>query len=100
LGAIGILNIERTRERVSIITISVLALAARIGKSSSTCSNTYLGLPDAGCINLSDMEALLQRTVPVTPIPVTVDVDDGYNTSIRVRLESGAIGLKEELLFA
>ena len=58
----------------------------------------------AGCryINLSDMEALLQRTVPLTPIPVMVDVDDGYGNVLCVvqtvrRLEAaGAAGIMME----
>jgi 2-methylisocitrate lyase-like PEP mutase family enzyme len=48
------------------------------------------------------MEALLQRTVPVTPIPVMVDVDDGYGNvpcvvqTVRRLEASGAAGIMME----
>jgi 2-methylisocitrate lyase-like PEP mutase family enzyme len=68
----------------------------------STVSNTLLGAPDAGFVNLTDMEYVLRRTLSGVSIPVVVDVDNGYGNATNVlhtvrTLESaGAAGIMME----
>lgn len=48
----------------------------------STVTNTLLGMPDAGYLNLSEIEFVVSRTVAVSPVPVLVDIDDSYGPAI------------------
>jgi 2-methylisocitrate lyase-like PEP mutase family enzyme len=51
----------------------------------STVCNTLLGLPDAGFLTLTEMEFILARSAAVSPIPIVVDIDNGYGSAINVQ---------------
>lgn len=66
------------------------ALIAKAGfpitvMGGSTVSNTLLGLPDAGFLTLTDMEYMVAKATAVCPIPMLVDIDNGYGNAINVR---------------
>lgn len=45
-------------------------------------SNTELGLPDIGFLNLSDMAQSVERIAGVVDLPLVVDADTGYGNSV------------------
>lgn len=82
-------------------------IAARAGfravwLGSSGVSNALLGKPDAGLINLAEMEFVTRKLTATCKIAVLVDADDGYGYALNVihtvrTLErAGAAGLMIE----
>jgi 2-methylisocitrate lyase-like PEP mutase family enzyme len=78
-------------------------LVARAGFAAawmggSGISITHLGEPDAGYINLSDMELVLRRAIRAAEIPLLADIDNGYGSyaavvrSISIVEAAGAAG--------
>jgi 2-methylisocitrate lyase-like PEP mutase family enzyme len=45
-------------------------------------SNTELGLPDIGILNLSDMAGAVERIAGVVDLPLVVDADTGYGNAV------------------
>lgn len=56
--------------------------AAWIGSSGVT--NTLMGMPDVGYVNLTDMDFIVRKAVASCDIPLLVDVDDGYGYALNV----------------
>jgi 2,3-dimethylmalate lyase len=71
--------------------------AAWLGGSGIT--NTLLGMPDAGYLNLTDMEYVLKRAVDSSNIGILADIDDGYGSFLNVMYSikavegAGAVGV-------
>jgi len=55
-----------------------------IGVSGNTVAASYLGLPDMGFLNLSDMINVCGRIASAVNIPVLVDADTGYGNAMQV----------------
>ena len=55
-----------------------------IGVSGNTVAASYLGMPDMGFLNLSDMVNVCGRIASAVSIPVLVDVDSGYGNAMQV----------------
>jgi len=55
-----------------------------IGVSGNTVAASYLGLPDMGFLNLSDMINVCGRIASAVHIPVLVDADTGYGNAMQV----------------
>ncbi len=55
-----------------------------IGLSGNAVSASYLGLPDMGFLNLSDMANVARRIAAAVTIPVLVDVDTGFGNPMGV----------------
>ena len=72
---------------------------AAIGLSGNAVSAAYLGLPDMGFLNLSDMANVARRIAAVVDIPLLVDADTGYGNAMAVRRtvreleQAGAAGI-------
>lgn len=70
-----------------------------IGLSGNAVSAFYLGLPDMGFLNLSDMVDVARRITAAVSIPVLVDVDTGYGNpmgiqrTVRELEQAGAAGV-------
>ena len=70
-----------------------------IGLSGNAVSASYLGLPDMGFLNLSDMANVARRIAAAVSIPVLVDVDTGYGNAMGVQRtvreleQAGAAGI-------
>lgn len=56
-----------------------------IGLSGNAVAASYLGMPDMGFLNLSDMTNVARRIVAAVSIPVLVDCDTGYGNAMAVR---------------
>jgi methylisocitrate lyase len=56
-----------------------------IGLSGNAVSTSYLGLPDMGFLNLSDMANVARRIAAAVRIPVLVDADTGYGNAMSVQ---------------
>ncbi len=52
--------------------------------SGNAVAASYLGLPDMGFINLSDIVDVARRMVAAVSIPVMFDVDTGYGNAVQV----------------
>jgi 2-methylisocitrate lyase-like PEP mutase family enzyme len=55
-----------------------------VGVSGNTVAASYLGMPDMGFLNLSDMINVCGRIAAAVGIPVLVDVDSGYGNAMQV----------------
>ncbi len=55
-----------------------------VGISGNTVAASYLGMPDMGFLNLSDMVNVCGRIASAVSIPVLVDVDSGYGNAMQV----------------
>jgi methylisocitrate lyase len=55
-----------------------------ISVSGSAVAASYLGMPDMGFLNLSDMTAVVRRIAAAVEIPVVVDADTGYGNAMSV----------------
>jgi 2-methylisocitrate lyase-like PEP mutase family enzyme len=55
-----------------------------ISVSGSAVAASYLGMPDMGFLNLSDMAAVVRRMTAAVEIPVVVDADTGYGNAMSV----------------
>lgn len=55
-----------------------------VGISGNTVAASYLGMPDMGFLNLSDMVNVCGRIAAAVDIPVLVDVDSGYGNAMQV----------------
>jgi len=55
-----------------------------IGVSGNTVAASYLGMPDMGFLNLSDMINVCRRIAAAVDIPVLVDADTGYGNAMQV----------------
>src|SRR4030095_2724515 len=55
-----------------------------ISISGSAVAATYLGMPDMGFLNLSDMVSVVRRIAAAVDIPVMVDADTGYGNAMSV----------------
>jgi methylisocitrate lyase len=55
-----------------------------ISVSGSAVAASYLGMPDMGFLNLSDMAAVVRRMTAAVDIPVVVDADTGYGNAMSV----------------
>ena len=73
-----------------------------IGVSGAGISNSFLGLPDVGFMNLGDNLTVTRNIVRSVDIPVTGDADNGYGNAVNVyhtvRLfeEAGVVGINLE----
>jgi methylisocitrate lyase len=56
-----------------------------IGLSGNAVAASYLGLPDMGFLNLSDMTNVARRIAAAVTIPVIVDADTGYGNAMAVQ---------------
>jgi 2-methylisocitrate lyase-like PEP mutase family enzyme len=56
-----------------------------IGLSGNAVAASYLGLPDMGFLNLSDMTNVARRITAAVTIPVIVDADTGYGNAMSVQ---------------
>ena len=56
-----------------------------IGLSGNAVAASYLGLPDMGFLNLSDMTNVARRIANTVSIPVLVDADTGYGNPMAVQ---------------
>ena len=56
-----------------------------IGLSGNAVAASYLGLPDMGFLNLSDMVSVARRITAAVTIPVLVDADTGYGNAMGVQ---------------
>ena len=56
-----------------------------IGLSGNAVAAAYLGLPDMGFLNLSDMVSVARRITAAVTIPVLVDADTGYGNAMGVQ---------------
>ncbi|HYC45297.1 MAG TPA: oxaloacetate decarboxylase [Burkholderiales bacterium] len=56
-----------------------------IGLSGNAVAASYLGLPDMGFLNLSDMVNVARRISGAVSIPVLVDADTGYGNAMAVQ---------------
>lgn len=56
-----------------------------IGLSGNAVAASYLGLPDMGFLNLSDMANVARRIASAVKIPVLVDADTGYGNAMAVQ---------------
>ena len=56
-----------------------------IGLSGNAVAASYLGLPDMGFLNLSDMANVARRIAAAVRIPVLVDADTGYGNAMAVQ---------------
>ena len=56
-----------------------------IGLSGNAVAASYLGLPDMGFLNLSDMTNVARRITAAVNIPVLVDADTGYGNAMAVQ---------------
>lgn len=56
-----------------------------IGLSGNAVAASYLGMPDMGFLNLSDMTSVARRIAAAVSIPVLVDCDTGYGNAMSVR---------------
>ena len=56
-----------------------------IGLSGNAVAASYLGLPDMGFLNLSDMVNVARRIAAAVTIPVLVDADTGYGNAMGVQ---------------
>lgn len=61
------------REGFEVVSISGNAVAA-----------TYLGMPDMGFLNLSDIVGVSRRIAAAVDLPVLVDADTGYGNAVQV----------------
>src|SRR5881397_514726 len=52
--------------------------------SGSAVAAAYLGMPDMGFLNLSDMVGVARRIAAAVEIPVMVDADTGYGNAMSV----------------
>src|SRR4029434_7322728 len=52
--------------------------------SGSAVAAAYLGMPDIGFLNLSDMVGVARRIAAAVEIPVMVDADTGYGNAMSV----------------
>ena len=70
-----------------------------IGLSGNAVAASYLGLPDMGFLNLSDMVNVARRIAAAVTIPVLVDADTGYGNAMGVQRtvreleQAGAAGI-------
>jgi 2,3-dimethylmalate lyase len=55
-----------------------------ISISGNAVAAAYLGMPDMGFLNLSDMTAVVRRIAAAVDIPVMVDADTGYGNAMSV----------------
>jgi 2-methylisocitrate lyase-like PEP mutase family enzyme len=55
-----------------------------ISVSGSAVAAAYLGMPDMGFLNLSDMAAVVRRIAAAVRIPIIVDADTGYGNAMSV----------------
>jgi 2,3-dimethylmalate lyase len=55
-----------------------------ISISGNAVAATYLGMPDMGFLNLSDMVGVARRIAAAVDIPVMVDADTGYGNAMSV----------------
>lgn len=55
-----------------------------ISVSGNAVAASYLGMPDMGFLNLSDMVAVVRRISAAVDIPVMVDADTGYGNAMSV----------------
>jgi 2,3-dimethylmalate lyase len=55
-----------------------------ISISGSAVAAAYLGMPDMGFLNLSDMVGVARRIAAAVEIPVMVDADTGYGNAMSV----------------
>ena len=55
-----------------------------ISVSGSAVAASYLGMPDMGFLNLSDMATVVRRIAAAVEIPVVVDADTGYGNAMSV----------------
>ena len=55
-----------------------------ISVSGNAVAASYLGMPDMGFLNLSDMAAVVRRIAAAVDIPVMVDADTGYGNAMSV----------------
>jgi methylisocitrate lyase len=55
-----------------------------ISVSGNAVAASYLGMPDMGFLNLSDMVAVVRRIAAAVEIPVIVDADTGYGNAMSV----------------
>ncbi len=55
-----------------------------ISVSGNAVAAAYLGMPDMGFLNLSDMAAVVRRIAAAVDIPVMVDADTGYGNAMSV----------------
>src|SRR4030095_14954845 len=55
-----------------------------ISISGSAVAAAYLGMPDMGFLNLSDMVGVARRIGAAVEIPVMVDADTGYGNAMSV----------------
>ena len=55
-----------------------------ISISGSAVSAAYLGMPDMGFLNLSDMVSVARRIAAAVKIPIMVDADTGYGNAMSV----------------
>jgi 2-methylisocitrate lyase-like PEP mutase family enzyme len=56
-----------------------------IGLSGNAVAASYLGMPDMGFLNLSDMVNVAGRVAAAVKIPVLVDVDTGYGNAMAMQ---------------
>jgi methylisocitrate lyase len=68
--------LARLAEQAGIEVISV---------SGNAVAASYLGMPDMGFLNLSDMANVARRIAAAVSIPVIVDVDTGYGNAMAVQ---------------
>jgi 2,3-dimethylmalate lyase len=55
-----------------------------ISISGSAVAAAYLGMPDMGFLNLSDMTGVARRIAAAVEIPVMIDADTGYGNAMNV----------------
>jgi len=55
-----------------------------VSVSGNTVAASYLGLPDMGFLNLSDMINVCGRIASAVDIPVLVDADTGYGNAMQI----------------
>ncbi|HXG50005.1 MAG TPA: oxaloacetate decarboxylase [candidate division Zixibacteria bacterium] len=55
-----------------------------VGLSGNAVAAAYLGLPDLGFLNLSDMASVARRVAGAVSLPVLVDADTGYGNALAV----------------
>lgn len=55
-----------------------------VSVSGNTVAASYLGMPDMGFLNLSDMVNVCSRIAAAVGAPVLVDVDSGYGNAMQV----------------
>jgi methylisocitrate lyase len=55
-----------------------------ISVSGNAVAASYLGMPDMGFLNLSDMVGVVRRIAAAVEIPVIVDADTGYGNAMSV----------------